>query len=220
MGSLGFVELGIEPLVLQARPEVLAKDCNVLLIRRLVWCDERDVVLDEYGVEGEQVLDVYFCVVGLDLNLRIRQPLLEDGLVSEAAGEEVLYFRVHVFRVDQGLGLRYLRRGDEGAPLVFERVLKMVFQLDLEPYQRICRHANSELRCGVLRFYLLDGTPVISTPMTEEQFANIRKRIVNEQRHITGDISGNIRGKNKSHIMFRLKRNNKFPNSPPIYRRR
>ena len=38
----------------------------------------------------------------------------------------------------------------------------------------------------------------MSIPMTEEDLDNIRKHIVNESRYITGDISGNISGKNKS----------------------
>lgn len=56
--------------------------------------------------------------------------------------------------------------------------------------------------------------------MTEEEVSNVRKRIVNESRYITGDISGNISGKNKSQIAFQVKRDPKFQNSAPIYRQR
>lgn len=56
--------------------------------------------------------------------------------------------------------------------------------------------------------------------MTEEELDNIRKRIVNESRYVTGDISGNISGKNRSQIAFQAKKDEKFQNSAPIYRQR
>lgn len=56
--------------------------------------------------------------------------------------------------------------------------------------------------------------------MTEEELDNIRKRIVNEARYITGDISGNVSGQNKNQIAFQAKKDPKFQNSAPIYRQR